>query len=229
VLIPCIDLQNGQAVQLVHGRRRELAVGDVFGLLHKFRSYPWLHVIDLDAAMGKGSNEELARALCTRARTKFGMKVRFGGGIRTVPRAKKIAEWGTSQIIVGSAVFRAGKVNLRFLRQLARTVHRKRIVIALDTWKGRITIHGWRRSIVLQAEEVMAQLEPYCAGFLCTDVDREGTMMGANLKWFRTLRDATDHLIIAAGGIRSKREIATLDKIGVDAAVGMALYKDCLD
>jgi phosphoribosylformimino-5-aminoimidazole carboxamide ribotide isomerase len=228
VLIPCIDLQDGQAVQLVHGRRRELAVSDVFGLLYKFRKYPWLHVIDLDAAMGNGSNEELARALCTQARTKFRMKVRFGGGIRSVPRAKKIAEWGTSQIIVGSAVFRAGKVNLRFLRQLARTVNRKRIVIALDTCKGRITIHGWRRTIVLQAEEVMAQLEPYCAGFLCTDVDREGTMMGANLKWFRTLRDATHHLIIAAGGIRSKREIAALDKIGMDAAVGMALYKNCL-
>jgi len=75
---------------------------------------------------------------------------------------------------------------------------------------------------------VMAQLEPYCAGFLCTDVDREGTMMGANLKWFCTLRDATHHPIIAAGGIRTKREIAALDKIGMDAAVGMALYKNCL-
>jgi phosphoribosylformimino-5-aminoimidazole carboxamide ribonucleotide (ProFAR) isomerase len=228
VLIPCIDLQDGQAVQLVHGRRRELAVGDVFGLLHKFRGYPWLHVIDLDAAMGKGSNEELARALCTQARTKFRMKVRFGGGIRTVPRAKEIAGWGMSQMIVGSAVFRGGKVNLPFLRRLARTVNRKRIVIALDTLKGRITIHGWRRRIVPQAEEVMAQLEPYCAGFLCTDVDREGTMMGANLKWFRTLRDATRHPIIAAGGIRTKGEIAALGKIGMDAAVGMALYKNCL-
>ena len=228
MLIPCIDLQDGQAVQLVHGRRRELAVGDVFGLLHKFRGYPWLHLIDLDAAMGKGSNEELARALCAQARTKFRMKVRFGGGIRTVPRAKEIAGWGMSQMIVGSAVFRGGKVNLPFLRRLARTVNRKRIVIALDTLKGQITIHGWRRRIVPQAEEVMAQLEPYCAGFLCTDVDREGTMMGANLKWFRTLRDATHHPIIAAGGIRTKREIAALDKIGMDAAVGMALYKNCL-
>ena len=228
MLIPCIDLQDGQAVQLVHGRRRELAVGDVFGLLDKFRGYPWLHVIDLDAAMGKGSNEELARALCTQARTKFRMKVRFGGGIRTVPRAKEIAGWGMSQMIVGSAVFRGGRVNLPFLRRLARTVNRKRIVIALDTLKGRITIHGWRRRIVPQAEEVMAQLEPYCAGFLCTDVDREGTMMGANLKWFRTLRDATRHPIIAAGGIRTKREIAALGKIGMDAAVGMALYKNCL-
>jgi len=63
MLIPCIDLQDGQAVQLVHGRKRELAVADVFGLLQKFRKYPWLHVIDLDAAMGKGSNDQLVRAL----------------------------------------------------------------------------------------------------------------------------------------------------------------------
>ena len=228
MLIPCIDLQDGQAVQLVQGRKRELAVADVFSLLHKFRTYPWLHVIDLDAAIGKGSNDDLARSLCTQARTKFGMRVRFGGGIRTIRRAKKVAEWETSQIIVGSAVFRGGKVNVRFLRRLERAVSRKRIVIALDTLQGRITTHGWRRRIVFQADEVMAQLEPFCAGFLCTDVEREGTMMGANMKWYQKLRDATQNLVIAAGGIRTKREIAALDKIGMDAAVGMALYKNRL-
>ena len=228
MLIPCIDLQDGQAVQLVHGRKREVAVADVFGLLRKFSKYPWLHVIDLDAAMGKGSNEELVRALCAQARMKFEMKVRVGGGIRTVPCAKKIAAWGASQIVIGSAVFREGRVNLRFLRQLIREVSRKRIVIALDTLQGRITIHGWRQRVALQAEKVMAQLEPFCAGFLCTDVGREGTMTGANLKWFQKLRGATGHPIIAAGGIRTKREIAALEKIGMDAAVGMALYKNYL-
>ena len=107
-------------------------------------------------------------------------------------------------------------------------MNRKRIVIALDTLQGRITIHGWRKQIALQPERVMPQLEPFCAGFLCTDVDREGTMTGANLQWFRKLRAATDHPIIAAGGIRTRREIATLEKMGMDAAVGMALYKNCL-
>jgi len=228
VLIPCIDLQDGQAVQLVQGRKRELVVADVFGLLRKFSEYPWLHVIDLDAAMGKGSNDELVRALCAQARMKFEMKVRVGGGIRSVPCAKKIAAWGASQIVIGSAVFRGGKVNLHFLRQLTREVSRKRIIIALDTLQGGITIHGWRRRVALRAEKVMAQLEPFCAGFLCTDVDREGTMTGANLRWFQKLRGATGHPIIAAGGIRTKREIAALEKIGMDAAVGMALYKNCL-
>ena len=228
MLIPCIDLQDGRAVQLVHGRKRELAVPDVFGLLQRFSRYPWLHVIDLDAAMGKGSNGELVRALCTQGRTKFGMKVRVGGGIRTVACAKKIAAWGASQMVIGSAVFHGGNVNLGFLRQLNREVNRKRIIIALDTLQGRIAINAWRRRIALEAEKVMAQLEPFCAGFLCTDVDREGTMTGANLKWFQKLRETTDHPIIAAGSIRTKREIAALEKIGMDAAVGMALYKNCL-
>jgi phosphoribosylformimino-5-aminoimidazole carboxamide ribonucleotide (ProFAR) isomerase len=74
----------------------------------------------------------------------------------------------------------------------------------------------------------MAQLEPFCAAFLCTDVDREGTMSGANLDWFRRLRSATSHPIIAAGGIKTRREIAALEKIGMDAAVGMAVYKNRL-
>lgn len=228
MLIPCIDLQGGQAVQLVHGKKRELAVADVFGLLKKFKKYQWLHIIDLDAAMGKGSNNELARELCARSRRDYGMKVRIGGGIRSVSRAEEIAGWGARQIIVGSAAFEKGKVNTRFLRQLAKKVGRKRIVIALDTAKGRITIHGWRKRLSLQAEQVISEMEPFCAGFLCTDVDREGTMTGANLEWFRLLRSATTHPIIAAGGIKTHREIAALDKMGMDAAVGMAMYKNRL-
>ncbi len=71
----------------------------------------------------------------------------------------------------------------------------------------------------------MEELKPFCAGFLCTDVDREGTMAGVNLKWFKQLRNATSHPIIAAGGIKSQREIDALQRMGIDAAVGMALYK----
>jgi phosphoribosylformimino-5-aminoimidazole carboxamide ribotide isomerase len=225
VLIPCIDLQDGQAVQLVHGRRRELAIADVFGLLDKFQEYPWLHLIDLDAAMGKTGNDALLRSLCARAREDYGMKVRVGGGIRTVSRAAAVADWGTEQIIVGSAAFRLGKVNARFLGQIRKKIDTSRIVVALDTAKGCIVTHGWRQKLKLRAESVMPELEPFCAAFLCTDVDREGTMSGANLEWFRDLRSATSHPIIAAGGIKTRRELTALGKIGMDAAVGMALYK----
>jgi phosphoribosylformimino-5-aminoimidazole carboxamide ribotide isomerase len=228
MLIPCIDLQGGQAVQLVHGRKRELTVADVFGLLEKFKSHPWLHLIDLDAAIGTGNNNALARELCLHARKRYKLKVRVGGGIRTVARAQEIAKWGAGQIIIGSAAFREGKINLRFLHQLTKKLSPARIVIALDTAKGRITIHGWRRQLTLRPKNVMPQLEAFCAAFLCTDVDREGTMTGANLAWFRKLRAATTHPIIAAGGIKTRREISALEEIGMDAAVGMAVYKNRL-
>jgi phosphoribosylformimino-5-aminoimidazole carboxamide ribotide isomerase len=228
MLIPCIDLQNGQAVQLVHGRERELAISDVLGVLERFKDYEWLHIIDLDAAMRKTSNAKLARKLCFTARSSYRMKVRVGGGIRTVARAVKVAGWKPEQIIVGSAVFRDGKLNLPFLKRLVNKLEPTRIVIALDTAKGRITTQGWRRTVKFRAEDLMAQLQPYCAAFLCTDVDREGTMRGANLKWFRSLRNTTDHPVIAAGGIKTRREVSALEKMGMDAAVGMAMYKNIL-
>jgi len=78
----------------------------------------------------------------------------------------------------------AEKWTAGFLRRLAKKVCPQQIIIALDTAKGKVTIHGWRKRLALQAEKVMTQLEPFCAGFLCTDVDREGTMTGANLEWF---------------------------------------------
>jgi phosphoribosylformimino-5-aminoimidazole carboxamide ribotide isomerase len=228
MLIPCIDLQSGQAVQLVHGRRRELSVSDVPAQLHKFRHYKWLHIIDLDAAMNKNHNNTLVASLCKRARRKYKMKVRIGGGIRTIARAKQLAKLGATQIIIGSAVFTKSKLNLRFLRSLSRAIPRKKIVVALDTYKGKITTHGWRKSIALRPEEIMPALEPFCSAFLCTDVDREGTLYGANLKYFATLRAATSHPIIAAGGIKTRREIAALARLKMDAAVGMALYKNLL-
>jgi phosphoribosylformimino-5-aminoimidazole carboxamide ribotide isomerase len=228
VLIPCIDLQGGVAVQLVHGRKRELAVEDVFGLLERFQRYPWLHIIDLDAAMGKGDNNVLVRELCLRARRQFKMKVRVGGGIRSVARAAEMSRLGAQQVIIGSAAFRNGEADLSFLRRVRRQVPRRKIVIALDTMRGRITTHGWRKSLSLRPADVMAEMEPFCGGFLCTDVDREGTMSGANLQWFRALRSATELPIIAAGGIKTRREITALEKLGMDAAVGMAVYKNKL-
>ena len=228
MLIPCIDLQNGQAVQLVHGRKRELAVADVFGLLERFKEYSWLHVIDLDAAMRKGNNNALVEELCKRAKSKYKMKVRVGGGIRTAARAQKLVKLGATQVIVGSAAFRDGRVNYRFLRSLATKVSRKRVVVALDTWRGNITVQGWRKTLSLRPQEVMPALKPFCGAFLCTDVDREGTMSGANLKWFQSLREATKHPVIAAGGIKTRREILDLQRLGMDAAVGMAVYKNRL-
>ena len=220
MIIPCIDLQGGKAVQLVRGRRRALAVDDVLGLLDRFRDYPILHVIDLDAAMRKGSNGRWIKLLCKKANR----KVRVGGGIRTVAQAEKIVSWGAEKIIVGSAAFRDGKVDRDFLGQLARRVGKKRVIVALDTEGGRIVVRGWRERLKLRPADVIPELEPFCSGFLSTFVDNEGTMKGTDLAWFRKLQRITRLPVTAAGGIRSMREVNALEKAGMNAAVGMAMY-----
>lgn len=224
MIIPCIDLQGGRAVQLVQGHKMRLAVDDVFGLLERFRGYPLLHVIDLDAAMGKGSNSRLVRALCQRAP----MRVRVGGGIRTTARAARLLDAGAEKIIVGSAAFRRGGVNRAFLVRLKKRVGRHRVIVAVDTREGRILVRGWQERLKLRPEEVFPELGHYASEFLCTYVDSEGTMRGTNLKWFGTLRRATRLPITAAGGIATRREVRALERLGMNAAIGMALYLDRL-
>ncbi|HXU20605.1 MAG TPA: HisA/HisF-related TIM barrel protein [Verrucomicrobiae bacterium] len=220
MIIPCIDLQGGKAVQLIRGRRRALAVSDVLGLLERFRDYPILHVIDLDAAMQKGSNSRWIKLLCRRAR----MKVRVGGGIRTVARAEKILSWGAEKVIIGSAAFRNGRVDRDFLKAMVSSVGCKRVIIAIDTEGGQIVVRGWRERLKLKPSDVIPELEPFCSEFLSTFVDNEGTMKGTDLRWFRKLRSVTSMPITAAGGIRSMREVRALEKTGMHAAVGMAIY-----
>jgi phosphoribosylformimino-5-aminoimidazole carboxamide ribotide isomerase len=221
VIIPCIDLQLGRAVQLVRGKRLALSVEDVMSLLERFERYPILHVIDLDAAMGTGSNGRWVRRLCERGK----MKVRVGGGIRTAARAERVISWGAEKIIVGSAAFEGGAVAHEFLVALRARVGKKRVIVALDTKRGKIVVRGWQKSLGVRAEDVMTELEPYCSEFMATFVDNEGTMKGTNLGWYRTLRRATKLPITAAGGIRSMDEVRELEKLGMNAAVGMALYR----
>src|ERR1700740_2272601 len=154
MLIPCIDLQDGRAVQLVHGRERKLAVDDVFSLLDCFGCYPLIHVIDLDAAMRKGSNARLVRELCAAAK-KRKMRVRVGGGIRTVAQAARIAALGAEKIIVGSAAFKHGLVNGKFLDRLVRKIGRGRVIVALDTEGGKILVRGWQDKLRLRPDEVI--------------------------------------------------------------------------
>jgi phosphoribosylformimino-5-aminoimidazole carboxamide ribonucleotide (ProFAR) isomerase len=161
--------------------------------------------------------------LCAAAKRRK-MRVRVGGGIRTVAQAVRIAGWGAEKVIVGSAAFKDGRVNASFLHRLASKIGRRRVMIALDTEGGKILVRGWQDKLRLRPDEVIPELEKYASEFLCTYVDAEGTMCGTNLEWFRTLRRATRRPITAAGGIRSREEIRALARIKMNAAVGMALY-----
>jgi phosphoribosylformimino-5-aminoimidazole carboxamide ribonucleotide (ProFAR) isomerase len=158
--------------------------------------------------------------LCRRA----SMRVRVGGGIRTSKRAARLLAAGAEKVIVGSAAFRDGRVNSRFLTGLAKKVGRRRIIVAVDTDGGQILVRGWQEKLRLRPADVFSELEKYASEFLCTYVDNEGTMRGTNLRWFQELRRATSLPITAAGGIRSHKEVKALERIGMNAAIGMALY-----
>lgn len=217
MIIPCIDLMDGMAVQLVRGRKKVLEA-DAMAMLRKFRGFPVIHVIDLDAALGRGHNNKLVARLCRKA------PCRVGGGVRTVERVRELAELGARQIIIGTAAFSEDGVNRKFLAAARRAVGKRRVVVALDTSRGKIVVRGWRARTQLRAEDVIPKLEPYCSGFLCTYVDKEGMMQGTSLRWFRRLRKATRLPITAAGGITTMEEVQALEELNMDAAVGMAIY-----
>lgn len=218
MILPCIDLMGGKVVQLVQGRKKALEGEPPLEMLRKFATFPEIQVIDLDAAIGQGSNDEIVRELASRAVT------RVGGGVRTVDRARALVEAGAHRVIVGTAAFTAEGVNRPLLESLGAAVGRERVILALDSKGGRVVVKGWREATRFSAAEMIAELEPYCSGFLCTYVDKEGMMEGTDLGWFRRLRAATRHEITAAGGITTIEEVRALLGMGVHTALGMAIY-----
>ena len=218
MIIPCIDLMDGKVVQLVQGREKALEGGTPEEMLVRFAAFPEIQVIDLDAAIGRGSNDAIVEFLARRA------AARVGGGVRTIERARKLIEQGARKVIVGTAAFSSAGIDAEFLAGLAAAIGRERVIVALDSKDGRIVVKGWREATSLSAEEVLSELEPFCGGFLCTYVDKEGLLEGTDLDWFRRLRRATALEITAAGGITTMEEVRELDRLGVHAALGMAIY-----
>ncbi len=218
MIIPCIDLMGGKVVQLVQGREKALEGEHPHVMLERFAGFPVIQVIDLDAAMEQGENNAIVEDLAQRAR------IRVGGGVRTVERAETLAALGADRIIVGTAAFGPEGVREQVLAGLADRVGAERITIAVDSKHGRIVVRGWKESTDLQAAEVLRQLEPFCSGFLCTYVDKEGMMQGTDLAWFRQLREITSREITAAGGITTLDEVQALLDMNIHAALGMAVY-----
>jgi Phosphoribosylformimino-5-aminoimidazole carboxamide ribonucleotide (ProFAR) isomerase len=212
LILPCIDLMDGKVVQLVQGREKALEGDAPLAMLEKFAAFPEIQLIDLDAAIGRGSNDALVEMLASRA------KCRVGGGVRSAERARALVKQGAHKVIVGTAAFNTSGVNADLLAELAREVGRDRLLIAVDSKAGRIVIKGWREATDLSAEHVLRSLEPYCSGFLCTYVDKEGMLQGTDLAWFRRLRAATSLELTAAGGITTLAEVQALKEMNVHAA-----------
>ena len=136
MLIPSIDLQGGRIVQLAQGETLAVQSNDVDGWIARWKGYPRVQLIDLDAAKGQGDNAVLVASICGR------LPCRVGGGIRTVERAQAVLNGGAHAVIVSSALFRNGEVDLEFARRLADAVGPERVIAAVDSRGGRVAIHG---------------------------------------------------------------------------------------
>jgi phosphoribosylformimino-5-aminoimidazole carboxamide ribotide isomerase len=218
MIFPCIDIMDGKAVQLVQGREKALEGDAPEAMLRKFAAFPEIQVIDLDAAMGRGSNDDLVRLLASKA------AIRAGGGVRTVERAQALVDQGARKVIVGTAAFSGTGIDQPFLEELRNAIGRDRVIVALDSKHGHIVVKGWREATALTAEEVLGPLEPYCSGFLCTYVDKEGMMQGTDLAWFARLRAATALELTAAGGVTTMEDVRALLAMNLHVAIGMAMY-----
>ena len=222
MVIPCIDLMDGKIVQLVKGEQKALELDSPDEALEMFKDFPLLHIIDLDAAKNRGNNHDLIKYLLEKS------TARVGGGVRTVEDAKHMLELGAAQVIIGTAAFLPQGVNHGFMDNLARSVNADRIVIAVDCKEERVAIKGWQETVALTVEEAIEHLHPYCSGFLCTCVDREGMMQGTDLDLFLALKTTLSaigsHSLTAAGGISSMSEVETLLRANIDVALGMAIY-----
>ena len=214
MIIPSIDLADGQAVQLVGGERLAIEAGCPLEVAKTFGKVGPMAVIDLDAALGRGDNRDQIEELCRQYRC------RVGGGIRSLERARQWLDLGAEQIIIGTAATR------EFLSQLPR----ERLLVALDARHGEVVVDGWREKTGRTVLERIAELKDLVSGFLVTFVECEGRMQGTRMDLVEALVAAAGTTrVTVAGGVSTAEEIKALDKLGADAQVGMALYSGRLD
>ena len=226
MIIPCIDLMDGKVVQLVQGREKALEGAIAAGDAATVRGLPG----DPGDRPRRRHRQRLERRH-RRAARRHAPLPRVGGGVRTPERARDAGRAGRAQ---GDrrhrGVHRRRHQCSRSSRRVRQAVGRERLIDRARFKGGRIVVKGWRESTDLDRRRgASAELEPYCCGFLCTYVDKEGMLQGTDLDWFRRLRAATSLELTAAGGITTLDEVRALLAMNVHAALGMAIYTGRLD
>ncbi|MDR2803386.1 MAG: bifunctional phosphoribosyl-AMP cyclohydrolase/phosphoribosyl-ATP diphosphatase HisIE [Treponema sp.] len=223
MVIASIDIQGAQVVQLRQGSELVLKRDDGEALAREFDKYGEIAVIDIDAAMGRGSNLDMIKPFLRIA------ECRVGGGIRSAQQALELVSLGAKKIIVGSAAFRSEQgfeINHKFLDALVKTIGRERLIIAIDARNGEIVVDGWNTPTGLKLIETAKLAEKYAGEFLFTCVEKEGMLEGTDIAAIKELRAAVSCLITAAGGISTQEEIETIAAAGCDVQLGMALYTE---
>ena len=226
IVMPAIDLRDGACVQLVGGSYDDerVRLPDPVAAARRwidagFRS---VHVVDLDAATGRGSNAAtISRLLADGASVAW----QVGGGVRAAERIDALLAAGATRVVVGTRA-------LESFTWLAEQAERwpGRLVLAIAGRDGRAATHGWTRTLPDAPEALLREAALPLAGVLVTAIDVEGRQAGCDLKLIDRVRSATDLPVIASGGVSGWRDLEALDAQGVWAAViGMALYTHTLD
>jgi phosphoribosylformimino-5-aminoimidazole carboxamide ribotide isomerase len=218
VLIPSIDLMGGKIVQLVQGRKKALEFDNFEEWIERFSKFPLVQLIDLDVAIGTGTNYALLQQFLDR------LPCQVGGGIRSIDTARQILNMGARRVILGSTLIHDGKINVSFAETISASVGSDRLVFAIDSKGGRVAIRGWREVTSILPLDMITSLDSYCDAFLYTHIETEGMMQGIPFEAVRPLRAATSKQLIVAGGISTIEEVEQLQEMGVDAVVGMAVY-----
>lgn len=210
MIIPSIDLVNGKAVQMVAGKAVGGDAKDPTPLVDKYSITGNVTLIDMDAALGKGDNAALIRELVQK------YPCRVGGGIRTVEEAIAWLDAGADKVIIGSAASKS----------LLAELPRDRVVAAIDVRDGEVLVNGCGESTGQSALERIAALKDVAGEILVIQVEREGSEGGIDMDFVKQVKEAAGKgvAVTVGGGISTPEEIAAIDKLGIDAQVGMALH-----
>ena len=226
IAIPAVDLREGACVQLVGGEytSERVRLADPVGVARDWARYGFrrLHIVDLDAATGRGSNREIVADLMR----DMSAELQVGGGVRSATHVDELLGAGAHAVVVGSRALE----DADWLVRLA-TTYPNEIIVAADVRDRRVVTQGWTRTLPREIVDVTEELSTLpLAGLLVTAVHREGRMEGADLFLMEDVVDAAAFPVYASGGIGSVNDLRALADRGVAAAiVGMALYTGALD
>jgi phosphoribosylformimino-5-aminoimidazole carboxamide ribotide isomerase len=226
IAIPAVDLRDGACVQLVGGSYAEerVRLGNPMDVVRSWEHYGFqrLHLVDLDAATGRGSNFPLIRDILADAT----VSVQVGGGVRTDERVEELLAAGASRVIVGTRALEEHD----WLAELAQR-HPGEIIVACDVRERHVTTRGWAHTLPVDILDVVDELNGLpLAGLLVTAVHREGQLRGTDLPLMEDVAEASAFPVYASGGVTSVADLRALEHRGIAGAViGMALYTGALD
>ena len=226
IVFAAVDLQQGEVVQLVGGRRDSARVRlpDPVEVAEKWQNagFSQLHVIDLDAARGEGHNRDIIQEIIGAVT----IPVQVGGGVRGEAGVEFLLGLGAVRVITGTRAIE----DEAWLRSAAARFP-KQIVVAADVRDGWVLTRGWSRTTALGLDDAIDRLNSHeLAAILITDVSREGQMVGIDEQLFRRAIERSAHPLYAAGGIAGEADLDTLRAAGAAGVVlGMALYTGAID